>query len=99
MRSRHRHEDDDDDDFDEDFNAGDDEYENDVDYGDDSDEATVPCPHCKREVHEDCQRCPHCDEFISSEDAPRPLAPWWIVIGILIVLGMVYCWTMHPWMP
>ena len=56
------------------------------------DDATIPCPYCKRPIHEDAQRCPHCGQFISAEDAPASRRPWWIVIGVLLGLYAVYRW-------
>jgi hypothetical protein len=61
-------------------------------WDDDEDEATIPCPHCKREIHEDSQRCPFCENYLSEEDAPRPRKPWWLIIGVLICLYLVYRW-------
>lgn len=59
------------------------------DYGDsDSDDDgndTVPCPYCRRLIHEDSQRCPHCGHYISEEDA-SPRKPLWIVVGALLCL-------------
>lgn len=50
----------------------DDDFEDDQAYdADDSDsEPTVPCPWCKREILEDCDRCPFCEQYLSIEDAP-----------------------------
>ena len=55
-----------DDEFDE---EPDDEFDADWD-----DEPTIECPYCGREIHEDAQRCPHCERYISDEDAPPQLA-------------------------
>jgi predicted nucleic acid-binding Zn ribbon protein len=75
-----------DDDWDEEFDAS--------DYEDDDEEPTVPCPYCRAEIHEDAQRCPQCGEYISDEDV-RPAArkPWWIIVGVLAVMYLVYRWT------
>ncbi|HKB37669.1 MAG TPA: hypothetical protein VKD72_14575 [Gemmataceae bacterium] len=59
--------------------------------GEDSD-STIACPHCKREIHEDSQRCPYCEQYISEEDAPPSRKPWWIVVGALLCLYVVYRW-------
>lgn len=77
-----------DDDWDEDFDA-------DADYGDDDEEPTLPCPYCRAEIHEDAQRCSHCGEYISEEDI-RPTArkPWWIIVGALAVMYLIYRWTL-----
>ena len=59
---------------------------------DDESEPTVSCPWCDREIHEDAQRCPHCGQYISSEDGPSGRKPWWIVAGVLLCLAMVVGW-------
>jgi hypothetical protein len=63
------------------------------DWPDDDEGATVPCPYCKREIHEDSVRCPHCESYISEEDRPAAVKPWWIVIGIVLCLFAVYRWV------
>jgi hypothetical protein len=65
------------------------------DWGDDDDDAeTVPCPHCRREVYEDAERCPNCGRYISAEDAPRQAKPWWIIVGVVLCLIVTYFWVM-----
>lgn len=63
-------------------------------WGDDPDEEepTVPCPHCRQEVHEDAQRCPHCELYITDEDAPPVRKPWWLIAGVIVCLYIVYLW-------
>jgi len=64
------------------------------DVGDDDDEsATVPCPYCRAEIHEDSVRCPRCGAYISDEDSPPARKPWWIIAGILACLYAVYRWV------
>jgi hypothetical protein len=72
-----------------------DDDELDVVDDDDDDEPTIPCPHCRREIHEDAQRCPYCEQYISSEDAPVR-KPWWLVLGVGVCLYVVYRWIV-PW--
>jgi uncharacterized paraquat-inducible protein A len=62
------------------------------DEGSDDDDYTMPCPYCKRPVHEDAQRCPYCEQYLSEEDAPRSQKPWWIIVGAVICLYAVYKW-------
>jgi hypothetical protein len=62
---------------------------------DDDEEPTIPCPHCRREIHEDSQRCPYCESYISTEDAPVR-KPWWLVLGVGVCLYVVYRWIV-PW--
>jgi hypothetical protein len=59
----------------------------------DEDEPTVPCPYCRREIFEDSPRCPHCGQYISDEDARGARKPWWIVLGALLCLAVVWVWV------
>lgn len=56
------------------------------------DEDTVPCPYCRREVYEDAERCPYCEHYLSKEDAPSSRKPWWLIVGVLVGLYVVYLW-------
>ena len=58
----------------------------------DDDDGTVPCPYCQRPMHEDSPRCPHCENYISKEDAPPRRKPWWIVLGCLLCFYVIYRW-------
>jgi hypothetical protein len=63
---------DDDDELDDD----DEGYDVDEDGGDDDDDdVTIPCPYCRRQIHEDAERCPYCEQYISAEDAPSQPKP------------------------
>ena len=75
--------------------SGDDDWEEDDSSWDeegDDDDCTMPCPYCRRPIHEDSQRCPYCERYISDEDAPVPRKPWWIIAGAIICLFVVYWW-------
>jgi len=64
----------------------DDEYPDGV-YADD-DAATVLCRYCREEIHEDADRCPHCGQYQSAEDAPsEPKSKTWIVLMVLALLA------------
>jgi hypothetical protein len=67
----------------------DDPWDDDDANGDDD---TLPCPHCRRAIYEDSQRCPHCGNYISEEDVAPARKPWWIILGVLAVLYVVYRW-------
>jgi hypothetical protein len=58
----------------------------------DEEEPTIPCPYCKRQIHEDSPRCPYCENYISKEDAIPARKPWWIYVGALLVFYIVYKW-------
>ena len=59
---------------------------------DDREEPTIPCPNCRRQIHEDSQRCPYCEHYVTEEGSPSPRKPWWIVIGVIVCLFVVYRW-------
>lgn len=58
----------------------------------DEDEPTIPCPYCGQHIHEESQRCPHCENYISDEDTPPSRKSWWIILGALAGLYVVYRW-------
>ncbi len=43
------------------------------------------CPHGRRMIVEDAERCPHCGEYVAPGDVPLS-RPWWIAIVIVLVL-------------
>jgi len=59
---------------------------------DEEEEPTVPCPYCRRTIHEDSPQCPHCGNYLSAEDSPPSRKPWWIILGVLVCLVLVYLW-------
>jgi ferredoxin-thioredoxin reductase catalytic subunit len=61
-------------------------------WADDDESETIPCPHCRQQIHEDSQRCPYCEKYLSDEDAPANRKPWWIVIGALACMYAIYRW-------
>jgi hypothetical protein len=58
------------------------------------DDDTVPCPYCRRPIHEDAQRCPYCEHYISDEDAPAGHKSWWLIAGALLCLAVVAWWVL-----
>jgi hypothetical protein len=78
---------DDEDDWDDDIEA---DEGDDYDVSDDEDEPTIPCPYCHRPIHEEAERCPHCEQYVSQEDAPPARKPWWILVGVAAGLYAVY---------
>ncbi len=61
---------------------------------DDDDSETVPCPACGQDVYADAERCPGCGEYIIASGSSsylwkdRPV--WWIVLGLMGILAMLY---------
>ena len=74
--------------------AEEDEFEDDeeVDYGED--DATISCPYCGREIHEDSVRCPGCERYLSEEDAPPQRRPWWFILGLIACGYVIWRWIM-----
>jgi hypothetical protein len=50
------------------------------------DPAEVPCPYCKRDIDEDCERCSYCGSYLSIEDAPNPPKPWWWLVAVVLLV-------------
>lgn len=61
-------------------------------WDEDDGDTTIPCPYCKRHIHEESQRCPYCGNYLSEEDVAPARKPWWIIMGALLVLYVVYRW-------
>lgn len=56
----------------------------------DEDAATVICPECGGEMHEDAEICPRCGYFLEDAWHNHPLAGkpgWFVILGILGVLA------------
>ena len=70
-----------------------DEDEWDDDDDGDEDEETIPCPQCGRPIYEEAQRCPECGNYILEEDVIPAHKPWWIIVGALLVMYIVYRWV------
>ncbi len=70
----------------------DDAWDDEDDGGQSGEDRTIPCPYCRHPIYEDSQRCPACGNYISEEDAVPARKPWWIIVGALVVLYVVYRW-------
>ena len=68
--------------------------EGDTEFEADDEEATTPCPYCRRQIHEDSQRCPYCENYLSTEDAPASAKPRWFVVGFLLCSLIVLLWIL-----
>jgi hypothetical protein len=58
-------------------------------------EPTIPCPYCRREIHEDSVRCPLCGQYLSDEDLPASRKPWWIILGVVLCILVIWFWIAH----
>lgn len=70
-----------------------DEPEDAFDGPDDDGPDTDTCRYCGAEIYDDSVRCPHCEKYLSEEDAPPRRHPWWIALGVLAVLAITAMWV------
>jgi hypothetical protein len=56
----------------------------------------MPCPYCGQSVYDDAERCPHCENYLSEEDAPAQ-RPWWLLPGVLVCLLLAVGWALLAW--
>lgn len=55
---------------------------------DDDGPPLVPCPHCREEILEESEQCPHCGMYTSKEDAPsESKSRVWVVVMVLALLA------------
>jgi endogenous inhibitor of DNA gyrase (YacG/DUF329 family) len=66
-----------------------DESEQDVD----DDGETVPCPFCKKPIHEDADICPRCGNYVGGTDAPRHV-PMFVWVGLVLAGLCVLTWVL-----
>jgi len=77
----------------EEWDDDDDDWQDSLDDDDSDEESTVACPYCNRPIPEDVPRCPYCENYISDQDVSPVRKPWWIIIGVLVCLYIIYRWT------
>jgi hypothetical protein len=62
----------------------------------DDDDGTISCPYCGEPVYEGAERCPHCEKYISEEDAPLPAKKTWIVVTATVVMVLlIFFWVLR----
>jgi hypothetical protein len=61
----------------------------------DDEAEVVQCRYCRREIYEDAEQCPHCGKYQSQEDSAGPVRPWWIWVGAIVCLYVVYRWIVN----
>jgi hypothetical protein len=66
--------------------------DDDYDSANNEDEPTIPCPYCREEIYEGSLCCPRCGQYLSAEDSPPTRKPWWIIIGVLLCLAVIWVW-------
>jgi hypothetical protein len=68
-----------------------DDFDIDAD-GEDSSDVLMECPYCRERIYDDAVRCPHCEKYLSREDAPSH-TPLWIVVCGILALGAALTWV------
>ena len=63
---------------------------------DDGETLTIPCPHCRADIYEDAEQCPHCGEYVERRSTStvwsgRPV--WWILLGGLGIIATIIALT------
>jgi len=58
---------------------------------DDDDEPAIPCPNCRRLIHESAECCPWCGEWVIHAHTPAAWQrPWLLVVAILLLLSFLF---------
>jgi hypothetical protein len=65
-----------------------------LDLDTDDEAATIPCPHCRRPVYEEAQKCEHCGSYLSDAE-PTRFRPWWMIAGFILVLIWFAVYVLH----
>jgi predicted nucleic acid-binding Zn ribbon protein len=81
---------------DDDLDSDDDEtreWPDESDMDEDMLDDTIPCPHCKKPIHEQSEFCPHCGNYLSEEDAPNRKSLW-IILGVAACVLILIYWAM-----
>jgi hypothetical protein len=65
-------------------------------WDDEEDGDTMPCPYCRREIHDDSVRCPHCEQYLSAEDQPRGHGRLFLTCA-LVCLVLAVGWALLMW--
>ena len=61
---------------------------------DDDGPPLVPCPYCEEEIAEDAERCPHCANYLSREDAPAQGKSSFVVVLMVLALLAAAYWVL-----
>jgi hypothetical protein len=62
---------------------------------DDSESDTRACAQCGADVYEDAEQCPYCSAWLTSETgAWRGRAWWWIALGALGIVALLWALSM-----
>jgi hypothetical protein len=68
----------------------DDEYPDARETGD-----TFPCPHCRRPIFVDAERCPECGAYVTTDAPARRGMPGWFWIGVAAALFVLLWWILR----
>ena len=63
-----------------------------MDYSDEPDLAI--CPHCRKMIFEDAERCPHCGEYVLLSETPLNTRGWLVIAVIVALLIAMLFWLL-----
>lgn len=56
----------------------------------DGDDDLLICPACRRSIHQDTEKCPHCGDWITPVDTSGRTRQWlWLVAAGLVIAAML----------
>ena len=58
----------------------------------DSESDLMPCPFCRKSVYDDAEQCPHCGNYMFSDEPESYRKPWWLLVGVGLSLLVVIYW-------
>ena len=60
-------------------------------WDEDAEDTTFPCPYCGASIYEDAECCPHCNQYLSAEDAVTNRKPLWVLaVAFALVIAVVW---------
>jgi uncharacterized paraquat-inducible protein A len=63
-------------------------------YVDDDEDDLDECPHCRRQIYADSERCPGCGHYLTREDARPAGRSWWFIVLAVICLLVALGWAL-----
>ncbi len=65
------------------------EWEEEIDERKDDSDDLLFCPTCRKPVHEDTQKCPHCGDWITPAERPGSGKRLLFVLAVVLMIGLM----------
>ena len=78
-----------------DWDANDEGSDADWNNDEENENDTETCSHCGADKFADSPQCPACGNYPSEEESTRVFKPWWIILGIVLSLIVMYLLVMN----